>query len=312
MDRLSGLIFDIQSHSIHDGPGNRTTVFMKGCRLSCAWCANPESWQAHEQLMFSETRCKAGQGCTRCVNQCPYQAISITDGVLTLDRAHCQVCTELSCARSCYFEALKRCGKRMTVEQLLQRLEDDRDFWGQDGGVTFSGGDPFAQHNFLETLAQRCQKLGIHTAIETAAFIRTDIFLQVMQHIDFAFVDVKHMDSQRHHQYTGVENELFLHNIQALLRSSWPGRLVLRVPVIAGFNDDEENMQKVADFMKLAGAQEINLLPFHRLGESKWRQTGKDYPAREWRAPDERKMAELAALFSDRGLHCYVGSETPF
>ncbi|WP_202300716.1 glycyl-radical enzyme activating protein [Dryocola clanedunensis] len=262
--------------------------------------------------MFSETRCQADRGCTRCLDRCPHQALTISDGKVTLAHAHCRVCKELSCTDSCYQEALKRCGKRMTVGQLLQRLEDDRDFWGENGGVTFSGGDPFAQHNFLETLAQRCQKLGIHTAIETAAFIRTDIFLQVMQCIDFAFVDVKHMDSQRHHQCTGVENELILHNIQTLLRSSWSGRLVLRGPVIAGFNDDEENMQKLAAFMKQAGAQEINLLPFHRLGESKWQQTGKDYPVREWHAPDEQKMAGLAALFSGRGLRCYVGSETPF
>ncbi|EAA5258656.1 glycyl-radical enzyme activating protein [Salmonella enterica subsp. enterica] len=312
MESVNGLIFDIQSHSIHDGPGTRTTVFMSGCRLSCQWCANPESWQAQEKMLFSETRCAAKQGCTRCVAHCNRQAIEIADGIMTLDRAQCQSCQDLTCTHACPSQALKQCGHHFSVDALLERLQHDRDFWGGDGGVTFSGGEPFVQHHFLERMIRRCQEVGIHTAIETTAYVREDIFLRAMQFVDFAFIDVKHFDTQLHHQYTGVDNTLILNNIRALVQEGWPGRLVLRVPVIAGINDTNSNMQALAAFMESAGVYEVNLLPFHRLGESKWLQLGKAYPGQHWQPPTETRLSELEQFFTQEQLACYIGSETPF
>ncbi|EAP9194256.1 4-hydroxyphenylacetate decarboxylase activase [Salmonella enterica] len=312
MDAENGLIFDIQSHSIHDGPGSRTTVFMSGCRLSCQWCANPESWQPQEKMLFSEMRCIASQGCTRCVESCASQAIAVKEGKLILDNALCQACRTLTCTRACPPQALKRCGHYYSADALLQRLQHDRDFWGEQGGVTFSGGDPFVQHRFLENMVHRCRKAGIHTAIETTACVREDLFLNVMQFIDFAFIDVKHMDSHVHRQYTGVDNTLILSNIRALTHSNWSGRLVLRVPVIAGINDTDDNIQALAAFMESAGVYEVNLLPFHRLGASKWQQLGKVYPAQNWQPPTDARLAEMELFFTQKQLVCYIGSDTPF
>lgn len=312
MDAEKGLIFDIQSHSIHDGPGSRTTVFMSGCRLSCQWCANPESWQPQEKMLFSEMRCVASQGCTRCVESCASQAITVEDGKLILDNAQCQTCRTLTCTRVCPPQALKQCGHDYSVDALLQRLQHDRDFWGGEGGVTFSGGDPFVQHRFLDSIAHHCRKSGIHTAIETTAYVREDIFLGVMRNIDFAFIDVKHLDSHVHRQYTGVNNTLILSNIRALAHSDWPGRLVLRVPVIAGINDTDDNIQALAAFMESAGVYEVNLLPFHRLGASKWQQLGKTYPAQHWQPPADARLSEIERFLTQKQLACYLGSDTPF
>lgn len=308
----TGLIFDIQSYSIHDGPGCRTTVFMSGCRLSCQWCANPESWQAQEKVLFSETRCRATQGCSRCVDRCSEQAISITQHSLRLDRMRCLNCQDLACTKVCPPQALKRCGDRYSVEALITRLQHDQDFWSHGGGVTFSGGDPFVQHRFLENITTRCHDAGIHTAVETTAYVREDIFLNIMQNVDFAFIDIKHMNGQVHRQYTGVGNTLILNNITSLIKSDWPGRLVLRVPVIAGFNDSDENMQDLAEFMEHAGVYEVNLLPFHRMGESKWEQLGKTYPAKDWKPPTETRFLELESFFTRKKLVCYLGSDTSF
>lgn len=312
MDANQGLIFDIQSHSIHDGPGSRTTVFMSGCSLSCQWCANPESWQAREKMLFSDMRCMAYQGCTRCVEACSRQAISVANRIVVINRADCHSCHSLSCIESCPSRALKKCGEYYTADALLQRLQHDRDFWGGIGGVTFSGGEPLVQHHFLENMLYRCRSAGIHTAIETTAYAREEIFLSVMQQVDFAFIDVKHMDCQTHHRYTGVNNTLILNNIRALAKSSWPGRLVLRVPIIAGVNDGDDNMRSLATFMAQTGIYEVNLLPFHRLGESKWQQLGETYPAHDWRAPDTTKLLMLERFFTQQQLLCYLGSDTPF
>lgn len=312
MDAENGLIFDIQSHSIHDGPGNRTTVFMSGCRLSCQWCANPESWQPQKKMLFSEMRCVASQGCTRCVESCASQAITVEDGKLILDNALCQACRTLTCTHACQPQALKQCGHDYSADALLQRLQHDRDFWGEEGGVTFSGGDPFVQHRFLGNIARRCREAGIHTAIETTAYVREEIFLDAMRFIDFAFIDVKHQDAEIHRQYTGVDNTLILSNIRAMARSDWPGRLVLRVPVIAGINDTDDNIQALAAFMESAGVYEVNLLPFHRLGASKWQQLGKAYPAQHQQPPTDTRLAEIEQFFTQKRLACYIGSDTPF
>lgn len=312
MQPTSGLLFDIQSHSIHDGPGTRTTVFMSGCRLSCQWCANPESWQAQKKMLFSEMRCEAKQGCTHCLGHCERQAITISAGVVTLERSLCHSCQDLTCLDACPPKALKQCGHTYSVDALFQRLQHDRDFWGEGGGVTFSGGDPFVQHAFFEDIARRCHDAGIHTAVETTAYVREETFLRVMRHIDFAFIDVKHLDSQIHRQYTGVDNHLILSNIKALIQSGWRGRLVLRVPIIAGVNDTNVNIQALAEFMNLNRVYEVNLLPFHRLGESKWQQLGKPYPGRNWQAPSEQRLEELERFFTQQQLICYIGSDTPF
>jgi pyruvate formate lyase activating enzyme len=313
MEENKGIIFDIQSYSVHDGPGCRTTCFMSGCFLKCEWCANPESWLNNQKIMFAEAKCKHDKGCIRCVEACNSSAINFNEEQkLILNWEACRNCTTFECAKVCYNEALRVCGKYYTVTDLFKVFNRDRQFWGSNGGVTFSGGDPFYQNEFLLETLKKCKEAYIHTAIETSAFIDTNIFLETMKYVDFAFIDVKHMNRDKHKEKTGVYNDLILKNIEALINSSWAGRLVLRMPVICDFNDTGANIEDTAKFMEKLGLYEINLLPFHRMGDSKWNQLGKEYEYSKEQATSEERMDELQGLFLDRGIACYVGSETTF
>ncbi|SFC91954.1 4-hydroxyphenylacetate decarboxylase activase [Clostridium uliginosum] len=313
MDEKKGLIFDIQSYSVHDGPGCRTTCFMSGCFLKCEWCANPESWTNKQKIMFAEGKCKHENGCNRCEKACNNKAISFSkDGKLKMNWEVCRICDTFECAKVCYNEALRVCGKSYTVTSLLKILNRDREFWGKNGGVTFSGGEPFYQSEFLLSILKKCREAYINTAIETTAFIDTSIFLETMKYVDFAFIDVKHMNRDKHKEKTGVYNDLILKNIEALVNSKWQGRLVLRMPVIYDFNDTEENAIATAEFMERLGIYEINLLPFHRMGDSKWNQLGNKYSYSNQEPTSEEKMDMLQEIFLDRKIACYVGSNTSF
>jgi len=239
---MTGLIFDIQSHSVHDGPGCRTTVFLNGCPLVCEWCSNPEGISLKQCLMYSERRCRH---CGRCIKACTHTAIKVEQKEkLIIDRKICNTCDDFKCTKACLSEALELSCKSFSVEDLMKILDRDRDFWSSDGGVTFSGGEPFIQHQFLFSVLKKCKDRSIHTAIETCGYVPTDIFLKGMELIDWAFIDIKHTDTNQHRKVTGVGNELILKNIQTLAKSSWKGILVIRMPLIPGFNDDEKNIKE--------------------------------------------------------------------
>lgn len=305
-----GMIFDIQSYSVHDGPGCRTTIFLSGCFLKCSWCSNPESWDLNEKIMFAKPKCQNNKGCMRCIKVCEKQGIIINkDGEIQLDWGKCRECTTFKCVETCYPEALRICGRRYTTEELIRIINRDRDFWGQGGGVTFSGGEPFYQKDFLAAILKKCKEAYIHTAIETTAYVNSDDFISTMPYVDFAFIDVKHMDSALHREQTGEGNELILRNIAALVKSNWAGRLILRMPVIEGFNDDKKNIAAVTDFMDELGIFEINILPFHSLGDSKWEQLGRNYKYRDYKSTSQGKMEDIQAIFLRRKIACYIGNE---
>lgn len=308
-----GLIFDIQGYSVHDGPGCRTVCFFSGCPLSCPWCANPESWSLRQNLMFVKSKCPNPKGCLRCQAACPRGAISF-DGEdhLAMDRRACIACETFACTRVCYREALKICGRYYTVDELMKIFQRDRQFWGSQGGVTFSGGEPLVQRDFLLEVLKKCKEAYIHTAIETTGYAHREAFLQVMKYIDFAFIDIKHMDRERHREKTGVYNDTILENIEALANSDWQGRLVLRMPVIRGYNDHDEHIREIIQFMKSTGLIEINILPFHRMGDAKWNQLGKIYAYREEEATAAEALEHIQDLFLEESIACYIGSETAF
>jgi pyruvate formate lyase activating enzyme len=297
----AGLVFDIQGYSVHDGPGCRTTIFLAGCYLKCSWCCNPESWDLKTKVMFVRSKCQRKNGCLRCVIACEIHGVSVNEeDEIQLDLEKCSQCTVFNCSEACYPEALKICGRRYTAGELMRIINRDRDFWGRGGGVTFSGGEPFYQKDFLACILKKCKGAYIHTAIETTAHVNTEDFLMTMSDVDLAFIDVKHMDSIRHKEQTGVGNELILNNINALVKCGWPGRLILRMPVIEGFNDDRENINATGDFMDAMGLHEIDILPFHCLGDSKWEQLGKKYAYKEYRATPQEKMVEIQNIFLNR------------
>ncbi len=305
-----GLVFDIQGHSVHDGPGTRTTVFLAGCPLECVWCCNPEGLFTKPVVVRREIKCKH---CGRCIEACPKHAITIDEsGTAVFDRALCDVCTTHECVKSCYHEALEVSGKWMTVDDLMAVFKRDRAFWGARGGVTFSGGEPLRQKEFILEVLRRCKEDRLHTAIETTACLSKSYFLQALQFVDWMFVDIKQMDPEKHKELTGVSNELILGNIRAVATSDWPGFMVVRIPVIPGCNDSEENIRATAKFVKEIGLEVINLLPFHRLGESKYRQLGKTYAFQETQGLPVEALEPLKRVVEGEGLTCYTGWQTPF
>jgi len=193
----------------------------------------------------------------------------------------------------------------------MKILKRDQAYWGQDGGVTFGGGDPLLQHDFLKAVLIECKKNYMHTAIETSAHFKTSEFLDILQYVDWAFIDVKHMNPVKHKEGTGVDNKIILKNIAELKKSGWPGRLILRTPIIMGYNYDYENLTRTIDFMQEYAISEINLLPLHNLGESKYSQLGMEAPLSSEQIPPEEFMLTLQHLFTEKGLDCFIGSEGP-
>lgn len=305
-------IFDIQSFSVHDGPGCRTTVFMNGCPLKCRWCANPESWNK-SSIMFSELSCKYKTDCNLCKDSCEKKGIKFDKlNKPILDLELCKTCNDFSCVESCYYDALKLCYKDYSVEELLKILQRDSNNWRSNGGVTFSGGEPLMQSEFLIDILKECKKRGFHTAIETSAYAKEEIFMNVMKYIDFAFIDLKHMDTKKHKEKTGVDNIIIKNNIRKLVSSNWSGRLVLRVPVIDQFNNSNKNIEEIIEFMKENNLVEINLLPFHRMGESKWNQLGENYDYSEYGDVTNKELEKFQDMFLENNIACYISDNTLF
>jgi pyruvate formate lyase activating enzyme len=309
---VEGLIFDIQGHSVHDGPGCRTLIFLSGCPLSCYWCANPEGMAMGRRLMLHPSRCPCIP--LRCLDKCPHLALTYDERKappVIFNRNLCGTCG-YECVNACYNEALEICGRYYSIDRLMEILSRDRGFWGSGGGMTLSGGDPLLQHEFSRSLLKACQERYIHTAVETSAYAPEDLFLSLMAFVEWAFIDIKHMDPRKHAEGTGVSNGLILGNIESLAKSPWKGKLVVRVPVIPGFNDDEVNMGNTADFVRDMRIHEVNLLPFHRMGESKYRSLGMEYRAGSCEPPSVSALLGLKRLFRSRGVECYIGHDTPF
>ena len=308
---VKGLIFSIQSYSVHDGPGTRTTVFLIGCPLMCKWCCNPEGLFRYPVMLHSHAKCKK---CGACIQVCPYHAISIgEDHEPIFDRSICDTCTTIECVEACLHEGNSISGKYYTIDELIHRLDRDRPYWGDHGGVTFSGGEPLLQKDFILPMLMACKEHYMHVCIETTACVNSAHWLEVIRYVDWIFTDIKHMNPEKHKQMVGVENQQILKNIELLaMQQEWQGIVVPRIPVIPDFNDDDENIIRTAEFVRDIGLEVINILPFHRWGESKYRQLGKKYLFDEQESPAEERMEHLRSLIENKGLLCYIGYKTPF
>jgi len=310
---LSGIVFDIQGYAVHDGPGCRTLVFLSGCDLRCDWCANPEGTLARPRLLFSASRCP--DRCDRCVSACPHDAVTVSEDReprVAFDRALCDECEDFACVDGCYHQALRVCGRRVTVPELMKTLERDRNYWGPGGGVTFTGGEPLYQHAFLFAALDACRQSRMHTALETSAHAPRDIFLGALERIDWCFTDIKHMDPDAHRRRTGEDNVLILENIRAAAKADWDGRLLPRVPLVPGFNDTAANLDATADFLLDIGCGELQILPFHRLADSKYTQLGQESPFATLAPPSAANLDLARDLLESRGLTCYIGADISF
>lgn len=263
--------------------------------------------------MFKSQFCT---GCPRrCVEACTHDAIrAVVAGnpLVMIDRSLCVGCRSYTCLRSCYTGALQLSGKWYSVDEMMTVIRRDRQYWGHKGGVSLTGGEPLVQVEFAAALLRRCHEAYIHTCVETCAHVARGSLEAVLPLIDWLFVDLKHMDPDRHRAGTGSDNKMILENIQWLARSGWKGRLIVRMPVVPDFNDSVENAQATAGFMNGCGLGEINLLPFHRLGASKYEQLGSEYQFQQTPAVNVADLEPLAHVYRRSGLACYLGSGTPF
>jgi len=270
----TGLVFDIQRFAVHDGGGIRTLVFLKGCPLHCRWCQNPESMHAVPEIMRIPHNCIS---CVKCMTLCPQGAIRFSEtGEVGIDRSLCNLCGD--CVASCYAGSMTIVGRYLTAGEVLEEVERDRKFYTQSGGgVTFSGGEPTLQADFLRSCLAAAKAGGLHTAVETCGHAPWETFAALLGSVDLFLCDIKHMDAARHRELTGVSNERILDNISRLSQAG--AALRLRLPLVPGANDTGQNVTATARFAsELPTLQGFDILPYHRLGESKWRQLGRAYP----------------------------------
>ena len=293
----TGIIFNIQRYSIHDGPGIRTTVFLKGCPLNCWWCQNPESQLSGQEMIFWEDRCI---GCGACSLNCPSGAIQMENKKPVTDKSKCNLCGE--CSRICPTQAREMIGKKLTAEEIIKEVEKDLVFYEESGGgVTFSGGEPLGQSEFLESLLICCQKKKIHTAVDTSGYISWEILSKISSKIDLFLYDLKIMDSERHKKYTGVSNEIILENLKKL--SSVHNNIFVRFPVIPGINDDYQNIKETGAFLSSLKIAQVNLLPYHHIGIDKYKRLGKKFKLADIQPPSKKKLSEVSAILRKFNLN---------
>ena len=299
---IDGLVFDIKKYAIHDGPGIRTTVFFKGCPLNCLWCHNPESRQDRAELGFRKNRCI---GCGQCAEACPREAISLVENHPVTDVEKCVLCGR--CVDVCIAGAREIIGHRMTVSEVMAEVERDVIFYDQSGGgVTFSGGEPLMQPDFLVALLNRCRALNIHTAVDTSCYAEPDVIKSVAEKTDLFLCDIKHIDNEMHERFTGVGNKLILDNIKLISQAG--KKIIIRVPVIPGFNDDPANIEATGEFAaSIAGVGRIDLLPFNRGGIEKSARLTRETNSMQIETPDDDKMSEIADNLSKYVFEVNIG-----
>lgn len=270
-----GLVFNIQKYSVHDGPGIRTIVFFKGCPLSCRWCSNPESQSRTAELGYNSDKCL---GCGACAAACVPGALTLTSRGVRLNRAACRH-ADLPCVAACPSGALALYGSWRTVQDVLDEVDEDSVFYTRSGGgLTLSGGEALNQPAFALALLREAKRRRVHRALETCALAQEALVLEAASLLDYLLVDVKCMDSALHAAFTGAGNERILSNIRAV-RGLFPNLYIhVRTPVVPGFNDNRDAIAAIAAFAAEVGAQRYELLPYHRMGEQKYRFLGQDSP----------------------------------
>jgi len=294
---LSGKIFNIQKFSIHDGPGIRTTIFFKGCNLRCIWCHNPESYDFSEQLMFNNELCI---GCGECFNKCTQNAHTIIENsVHIIDRKKCTLCKK--CVENCFSKAISCAGYNISSEKLMEIILEDKLYYNNsNGGVTFSGGECMLQPIFLTETLKKCKKNSIHTAVDTAGNVDFKFFKAILDYTDLFLYDIKAFDEDVHKCLTGVSNKLILENFEKLLENN--AKIYVRIPIIMGKNDNQ--MPKIADFLSNFNIERIELLPFHKMGQSK-RILLNENISEDMETPNETQISEIYDLFKLKNLNVY-------
>lgn len=294
---MEGTVFNIQRFSVHDGPGIRTTVFLKGCNMRCYWCHNPESWSPKPQILFYEDKCVK---CGACVEICPTKAQLIENGKRIFLREKCIMCGK--CTEACSAKALVLSGEKMTVQEVMKEVEKDRPFYEESqGGVTLSGGEPLLQLDFARELLSECKEKGINTAVESALNVPWTVVDNIRTQVDLFLVDIKVADRKKHLEATGLDNKMIIENLKKLDDAG--SRIWVRIPVIPGVNDNVEEMKAIADLVgTIKRVEFVELLPFHNMAQSKYDSLNVKYKAEGYKTPSRPAIASLNEVLKEKNL----------
>ncbi|MFD3157789.1 glycyl-radical enzyme activating protein [Haloimpatiens sp. FM7330] len=298
---IKATVCEIEKYAIHDGPGIRTTVFLKGCPLKCLWCSNPETQKRENEVYYNMNKCIL---CGRCVQECSNNALKIEKDRVVVDRQKCEVCGE--CIEVCPMGALNLVGKTMSITDVIEEVNKDRIFYEKSGGgVTVSGGEVLINGEFVVELLKKCKEEYINTAIETSGFGKWDTLFNISRYADLIMFDIKHTNCENHKKLTGVSNETILNNLSKL--SKLHSNIIIRVPLIPGLNDSVKNIQNTSKIAKENGIKEIHLLPYHSLGKEKYRQLQKEYKLEQIKTPSKDNLASLKKVVEGFGIKCVIG-----
>jgi len=296
---MSGIITEIKNFATHDGPGIRTTIFVKGCPLKCKWCANPETQKPYPEVYFFSRKCRE---CGECLTVCSEHAISMNKEK-KINRKLCTLC--MRCVEACQYGALEKIGTEVTTEEIIKKIEIDRPFYDRsNGGVTISGGEPLFQADFTSELFRICRERNIHTCLDTCGYAEEKYVKQVLKHVDLVLFDIKHMDPIKHKRWTGVSNDIIFKNLKLIARER---EVRISLPLIPNANDDCDNIKKTIEHTASLGIKYIDVMPLHKLGQSKYEFLCLKSPFPNYNEISDEKLEEIMEFIGSSGLTATKG-----
>ncbi len=294
LEKRRGVITTIKTFATHDGPGIRTTVFLKGCPLRCVWCSSPETWVKETDIYFRPQKCME---CGKCVEACAEKAMTMVKERKII-REKCSRC--LKCVDKCVYRALERVGETVSAMDVFRRIEEDEAFYLESGGgATLSGGEPLYQPDFAEAIAALCKEKSIHVTLDTSGYGETGIVKRILRNVDLVLLDIKHMDSSVHRKLTGVSNELILRNGEVMAENC---EVIISIPLISGLTDSQENIEKTVRYADSINVSHIDLIPLHKLGAHKYMLLGMKSPFEKLQPPPEARIREIVEFLLSLGI----------
>lgn len=302
---MKGRILNIQKFSIHDGPGIRTTLFVKGCPLECRWCHNPESIGYERDIMVDFEKCSSCGSCTSLCDNDALKMVEVAEGnILVANKSLCIGCGK--CETYCINEAISIVGRDMEVDDVIEELLKDRLFYEESGGgVTISGGEPLVQADFITKILKRLKEEGIHTAVDTCGQVPFKNFEKVMEYTDLFLYDIKIGDESKHLEYTGASNKRIIENLKRLSESG--AAIKARMIMIDGVNTEDEDIEKIIDILEETDVSEINILPYHNISNHKYRKLGKSYKKDGMAVPSRERLEEIKGMLEEKGYEVAIG-----